>query len=157
MATGRPFSLILYIGLYIIKEGGNPMREQKGYIFRKGKSWFVRYADNVMQGDATKRTLICKKLSVPYGGEYRTRASVKPFVRELLTPVNAGTLDARSTMPVADFVEKFYIPECVEKRLRPASQKQYKDAWKLYIAPRVGRLTLRTFRTVDGERILAEI
>src|SRR5579872_6691800 len=151
MATGRPFSLILYIGLYIIKEGGNPMREQKGYIFRKGKSWFVRYADNVMQGDATKRTLICKKLDVPYGGEYRTKASVKPFVRELLAPVNAGTVNAQSTMTLEAFIDGPYF-EWANRNLRTCTIHGYKQMWNCYLKARVGKVTLRDFRTVHGER-----
>src|SRR5438874_1343208 len=57
---------------------GEMMREQKGYIFHKGKSWFVRYCDDVLQADGTiKRKLVCKKLDVPYCDEYRTVRSVK--------------------------------------------------------------------------------
>jgi len=29
------------------------MREQKGYVFHQGPSWFVRYCDDVMQPDGT--------------------------------------------------------------------------------------------------------
>jgi len=53
-------------------------RQQKGYIFRSGKSWFVRYCDDVLQPDKTiKRKLVCKKLDVKYSDQYRTKASVK--------------------------------------------------------------------------------
>lgn len=50
------------------------MREQKGYVFHRYGSWFVRYMDDAMQPDGTiKRKLVTKKLDVPYGGEYRTK------------------------------------------------------------------------------------
>ena len=50
------------------------MREQKGHVFHKGKSWFLRYCDDVMQPDGSiKRSLVCKKLAVAYGGEYITK------------------------------------------------------------------------------------
>ena len=40
------------------------MREQKGYVFHKGKSWFVRYCDDVMQPDGTiKRKHSLQRLS----------------------------------------------------------------------------------------------
>lgn len=134
------------------------MREQKGYVFHKGKSWFVRYCDDVMQPDGTiKRKLVCKKLEVKYGGDYRTEKSVQPFVREILAPVNSGLLNPQSTMFVSDFVERIYIPEYVTKQLRPATLKQYKDIWQNHLKPRMGSLTLRGFRTVHGESLLAQI
>ena len=64
------------------------MSEQKGYIFHRGKSWFVRYCDNVLQGDGSiKRKLVCKKLPVSFGDQYRTKASVRSFAQEVLAPV----------------------------------------------------------------------
>jgi integrase len=134
------------------------MREQKGYIFHKGKSWFVRYCDDVLQPDGTiKRKLVCKKLSVEYGGDYRTEKSVQPFVAEILAPVNSGLLNPQSTMLVSEFVERVYLPEYVEKNLRPATLKQYREVWENHLKPRMGKLTLRSFRTVHGEQMLAQI
>ncbi len=134
------------------------MREQKGYVFHRYKSWFVRYCDDVVGADGVvKRKLVCKKLDVEYGGDYRTQKSVQPFVREILAPINAGTLNPQSTMQVCDFVERIYIPEHVTKKLRPASLKQYRDVWNNHVKPRMGNLTLRTFRTVHGESMLAQI
>jgi hypothetical protein len=107
------------------------MREQTGQVFHKGKSWFVRYCDDVMQPDGTiKRKRVCKKLSVDFCDEYRTRKSVQSFVDEILAPVNGGLLNPQSTMPVTEFVEKVYLPEHVEKQLRAATLKQYRDVWE---------------------------
>jgi integrase len=134
------------------------MREQKGYIFHRGKSWFVRYCDDVLQADGSiKRKLVCKKLKVDYCDEYRTKASVKPFAQEFLAPVNGGMLNPQSTMLVSEFVEKVYLPEYVEKQLRPATLKQYRDVWQDHLKNRMGKLTLRNFRTVHGEQLLAQI
>jgi integrase len=134
------------------------MREQKGYVFHKGKSWFVRYCDDVRQTDGSiARKLVCKKLDVEYGGEYRRKKDVELFVRELLAPVNSGLLNPQSTMLVSEFVDRIYIPEYVEKHLRAATLKQYRDIWENHLKPRVGKLTLRTFRTVHGESMLAKI
>jgi integrase len=134
------------------------MREQKGYTFHKGTSWFVRYCDDVLQPDGTiKRKLVCKKLDVEYGGDYRTEKSVQPFVAEILAPLNSGLLNPQSTMLVSDFVERIYLPEYVSKKLRPASLKQYRDVWRNHLKPRMGKITLRSFRTVHGEQLLAQI
>lgn len=134
------------------------MREQKGYLFHKGSSWFLRYCDDVMQSDGTiKRKLVCKKLSVEYGGVYRTAKSVQSFVDDILAPLNSGLLNPQATMLVSDFIDNIYLPEYVKKRLRPASIKQYTDVYENHLKPRLGKLTLRSFRTVHGEQMLAQI
>ena len=134
------------------------MGEQKGRVFHKGPSWFVQYRDDVLQPDGTiKRKQVCQKLKVDFGGEYKTEKSVRPFVAEILAPLNAGLLNSQSTMTVVKFVETVYLPEYVEKQLRPATRKQYRDVWNYYLKARVGSLTLRGFRTVHGESILAKI
>ncbi len=134
------------------------MREQKGYVFHSGKCWYVRFYDDVLQSDDTvKRVQVCKQLSVEYGGDYRTRKSVQSFVNEILAPLNSGLLNPQSTMPVTEFVERVYLPEYVEKHLRAATKKQYKDVWNNHLKSRLGRLTLRGFRTVHGEQMLAQI
>jgi integrase len=130
------------------------MREQKGYLFHKGSSWFLRYWDT----DATgRRVQKCEKLKVSYGGEYKTRRSVQPFIDEILAPLNSGLLNPQATMLVAEFVDKVYLPEYVKKNLRAASVKQYRDVWENHLKRRMGKLTLRSFRTVHGEQMLSQI
>jgi integrase len=134
------------------------MREQNGCIFRKGSSWFVKYRDYVLQPDGTiKRKLFCKRLDVEYCREYRTAASVRPFARDILAPLNAGKLNPQSTMLVTAFVDRAYLPDYVEKNLRAATLKQYKDIWNNHLKPRMGKHILRDFRTVHGETMLAQI
>jgi hypothetical protein len=94
---------------------------------------------------------------VEYGGEYRTKKSVQLFVDEILAPLNSGLLNPQSTMLVSEFVDKIYLPGHVEKQLRAPTQKQYRDVWKNHLKPRMGKLTLRGFRTVHGEQMLAKI
>jgi integrase len=130
------------------------MKQQKGYVFHRYASWFVRYWDTDCTG---KRVQVCEKLKVGYGGEYRTAKSVQPFVAEILAPLNGGLLNPQSTMPVTEFVEKVYLPEYVEKNLRAATKKQYKDVWNNHLKGRMGKLTLRGFRTVHGEQMLSQI
>lgn len=138
--------------------GARKNSEQKGYVFHRYGSWFVRYRDDVLQPDGTvKRVLLCKKLDVEYGGDYKTKKSVQPFVAEILAPLNSGLLNPQSTMLVSEFVERVYLPEYVEKNLRPATRRGYLGVWKRYLKPRMGKLTLRGFRTVHGEQMLAKV
>lgn len=133
-------------------------RQQSGYLFHRGKSWFLRYCDDVLKPDGTiKRKLMCKKLEVEYGGEYRTEASVKTFVQEILAPVNAGVLNPSSTMLISTFVESIFLPDYADRHLRASTRKGYRDIWHDHVKNRLGKLTLRAFRTVDGEQLLSAI
>jgi integrase len=123
-------------------------------LFHKGNAWFLRFYQTDYTG---KRVQVCQKLKVEYGGEYKTAKSIRPFVAEILAPINTGLLNPQSTMTVAQFVETVYVPEFVDKQLRPATRKQYRDVWKNHLKARVGSLTLRGFRTMHGEQILQRI
>src|SRR5712692_5359111 len=136
------------------KDRRKAMREQKGYVFHRYGSWFVRYWDTDHTG---KRAQVCEKLKVRCGVEYKTRRSVQPFVDEILAPLNSGLLNPQSTMLVTEFVERVYLPEYVKKNLRAATVKQYEDVWENHLKPRMGKLTLRGFRTVHGEQMLSQI
>jgi integrase len=132
-------------------------REQKGHLYRRGNLWLVRYYDDILQPDGTvKRTQVSKKLEVSYCDEYRTKKSVRPFMEKILAPLNQGLLTVQSTMRIADFIDKEHFPKIEQKR-RASTLKGYKDVWRLHLKGRIGNMTLREFRTVDGERILADI
>jgi hypothetical protein len=60
----------------------------------------------------------------------------------------------QSNMLVSEFVDKVYLPEYVEKNLRPASLKQYTDVWNNHLKGRMGKLTLRSFRTATVSECL---
>jgi integrase len=130
------------------------MRKQTGYLFHVRREWYLRVYDTDRAGN---RIQVCKKLPVEYGGEFKTKASVTPFVDEILAPLNSGILNPQSTISVIEFVETFYLPQFVQKKLRAATQKQYRDVWSNHLKSRMGKLTLRSFRTVDGETMLARI
>src|SRR5882762_1067030 len=133
------------------------MKKQTGYLFRRYGSWFVRFYDDILQPDRTlKRVQKCERLCA-YDDDHRTKASVKQLVEEKLAPLNSGLLNPQATMLVAEFVDCIYLPEHVEKKLRAATLKQYRDVWNNHLKPRMGKLTLRTFRTVHGEQMLAKI
>jgi len=131
------------------------MKQQRGYIFRKGKFWFLRYSDTVLREGKSVRVQLCKKLA-PYSDEYRSEKSVRPLADETLHPINVGTADVRSTMAVADFIEAVYLPE-VKAQRRPSTYKNYKDIFSRHVQPRLGKISLRQFRCVDGERLLGEV
>ena len=112
-------------------------KQQHGYIFRKGKFWFLRYADTVLRDGKSVRVQLCKKLA-PYSDQYRSEKSVRSLADDILHPINAGTQDVCSTMTVSDFIETKYLPDVKEKR-RPSTYKNYRDIFRLHVQPRLGR------------------
>ena len=60
-------------------------------------------------------------------------------------------------MPVSEFVAKIYLPQYVEEQLRPSTRKGYRDTWEDHLKGRIGKMTLRGFRTVHGEQMLADV
>jgi integrase len=130
-------------------------KQQRGYIFRKGKFWFLRYSDSVLRDGRSVRVQLCKKLA-PYSDAYRSEKSVRPLADEILLPINAGTQDVRGTMRVFDFVETVYLPD-VKTQRRPSTYKNYRDIFRLHVQPRLGEKSLRQFRCCDGERLLGDI
>lgn len=141
------------------------MKQQRGYIFRKGKFWFLRYADTVLRDGKSVRVQLCKKLA-QYSDEYRSEKSVRSLADEILHPINAGTADVRSTMAVSDFIDGVYLPE-VKAQRRPSTYKNYRDIYRLHVQPRLslrffqkrgeGDISLRHFRCCDGERLLGAV
>ncbi|HZQ21692.1 MAG TPA: hypothetical protein VFA89_02735 [Terriglobales bacterium] len=123
------------------------MRHQTGCIWRdaKRRAWFGRWYQDVVQPDGTvKRKLVARKLA-DISDRYRTKSDVRPLLDDILRPLNEGKVDARSTMTLGSFVRKHYLPEYVNKELRPSTRNGYKKLWE----------ALETIRT-NGEA-LAEI
>lgn len=129
-------------------------KQQTGYLFHRGQSWHLRYYDTDATGQRVQK---CEKLEVPRSGEYKTRSSVQPFVDKILKPLNGGMLVPQSTMRVSEFIEKVYLVEHVEKKLRPASRKQYNDIWDNHLKASMGDISLRKFRTFNGQAIMDKL
>ncbi len=132
------------------------MREQRGYVFRKGKSWFLRYVDDLLQSDGTpRRKQVCVKLA-PFNDEYRSKASVRQFATKLLAPLNARDLDSQSTMAIETFITSVYLPE-VRENLRRSTYKNYRDIFNIHVRPRLAGKTLRKFRCCDAKELLDDV
>ncbi len=131
-------------------------RHQRGYIYKKGRWWFVRYYDSVVQEDGSiKRVQIARRVA-PFCDQYRSKKSVKPLADEILQPINSGTYTLESTMTLEQFVENNYLPH-VQSQKCPSTFNGYRNVWKVHLKPRCARFRLREFRTCDGEKLLVDI
>lgn len=130
-------------------------RHQQGYIFRKGANWYGRWWDDVIVDGKIVRKQRCEKLAA-VSDRYRSKADVRPLLAEKLRPINEGRARPEGTLPVAEFVENYYLPFALTN-CRPSTYSAYKTQWETYLTPRLTKITLRDFRTVDAANLLADI
>jgi integrase len=130
-------------------------RQQAGYIWKVGSSWFGRWRDDVIENGRVVRKQRSGKLA-DVCDRYRTKADVRPLLAEKLRPIKEGKTRPESTLPVAEFVEKHYLP-FVEENFKPSTSAGYKILWAMYLEPRLGNVVLRDFRTVDAAILLGEV
>ena len=131
------------------------MKHQEGYIWRKGRSWYGRWWEDVLVDGRVVRKQRSRQLA-DYCDRYRSRKDVQPLLEEILRPLNAGKLRPESTLTVAEYVEQCYLPH-IEAELKPSTIAGYKDLWDRYLAPRLQRAILRDYRCVDATRLLTQI
>ena len=133
-----------------------PTRHQKGYVYQKKNRWYVRYYEHVMQEDGTITREQKAKCVAAVCHDYRTVGAVMPLVAEILQEVNSNSISPESTLSLERFVEHNYLPY-VSSQKRPSTYRGYRNIWNRYLKKPCGQTRLRDFRTVDGERLLAEI
>jgi integrase len=136
------------------------MKNQRGQIFRAGKSWYGRWRRDELETAADGSRVIvrrqhCEKLA-DYGDRYRSKKDIRPLLDAKLRPVNEGRCAAESTLSVAEYGEKFFLPYA-ERELKPSTAYGYKGLFRMYLKPRLESTGLRDFRCVDATNLLAAI
>jgi integrase len=130
-------------------------RHQKGYLYRKGSLWLLRYYDSeFLANGSTRRAQKTKKLAI-VGPDCPTKTAARDLAREFLESINHARNTPESAMTLLRFTENRYLP-FVETHRRISTFRGYRNMWKRYLKPRA-EIMLREFRTVDGERILESI
>jgi integrase len=130
-------------------------RQQKGYIWKVGRSWYARWREDVLEDGRVVRKQRSAKLA-DVCDRYRSKSDVRPLLAEKLRPMNEGRTRPESTLPVAEFVENHYMP-FVEENFKPSTIAGYKHLWGHYLSPRLQNVVLRDFRTVDAANLMADL
>ena len=94
---------------------------------------------------------VCKRLA-RYCDDYRSKKDVLPLVDEILFPINSGAAQPESSLTLAEFVERRYLP-AREKKLRPSTLKGYRDIFKNHIEKSVSGIRMRDFPTKDAQHL----
>jgi len=128
---------------------------QKGYVFKRGDSWFLRYRDKFLVDGVLVRKQKCERLAA-ICDRYRTKKDLQGLKDEILNPINSGKAKAESTLSVVEFAEEHWLPWAREN-CKPSTVAGYETLWKTYLAPYLQKISLRDFRTVDAANLFAEI
>ena len=126
---------------------------QQGYIFKRGKSWVMKFYEPFIgpDGQPGKRRVL-KRLA-PVCREYQTATSVEHLAADLLAPINSKVARPSSLETLKEFMDNRYLPMCKAGR-KPSTYHSYIGAWGL-LEPFVGkRLALRNVRPSDVATIL---
>lgn len=130
-------------------------RHQKGYLYKKGNLWMLRYYDNQQLPDGTITRVQKARKLVESVGEYRTKTAARKLAEEHLEPVNGSRTVPQSVISLDRFVEGHYLP-FVESHKKISTYDGYRKLWRRYLKPHGGG-ALRDFRTAEIEHILESI
>jgi integrase len=136
------------------------VKPQRGQIFRVKRSWYGRWRRDEIETAADGSRKVVRRQHAEklceYGDRYRTRKDVQPLLDAKLRPLNEGRCAPESTLTVAEYGDKFFLPYC-ERELKPSTVYGYKGLWRMYLKPRLAKVSLRDFRCVDATNLLASI
>lgn len=130
-------------------------RHQRGYVYRKGSLWLLRYYDSEFSPDGSIRRVQKTKKLAKVGQECTGKTAARDLAREFLESINVARNTPEAAMTLTCFAESRYLP-FVERQKRISTFHGYRNMWRRYLKPR-GEIKLRELRTVDGERILESI
>ena len=128
---------------------------QQGFIYKSRGSWFLKYRDDVIENGQIVRKQQCKKLAAVCD-RYRVEKDLHGLRDEILGPINSGKVRPESTLSVAGFADKNWLPWAREN-CKPSTVAGYETLWSTYLAPYLKEISLRDFRTVDAANLFAQI
>jgi integrase len=128
---------------------------KKGYLFRRGRSWFLRYWMNVIEDGQLARDQKCVKLAT-YSDRYRTKADLRDLVAEKLAGVKQADKCPHSSDLFSDYVDEIYLP-FVRRTMKASTYAGYSTYFKRYLKPRVKGQALRDFTVATVSTLLDDI
>lgn len=128
---------------------------QKGFVFKKGASWFLRYRDNFLIDGRVVRKQKCVFLAKYDPDRYRRESDLADLVTEKLVAVRATDKCPHSSESFVGYVENTWLP-FVERSKKPSTYAGYRSYWLRYIKPRVEKLALRDFTVATVSSLLED-
>jgi integrase len=125
---------------------------QNGYVFKKGRSWFLRYWTNVLVDGQMVRKQKCGKLA-PCSDVYRSKGAFKDLVKQKLASVEAADKCPQSSTAFVEYVERTYLPFVLQTK-KASTYAGYCTYFERYIRPRAGKYALGGFTVAIVSELL---
>jgi integrase len=139
---------------------------QKGYVFKQGGWWWIRYFETrVETGNAPdyerkmKRRQRCSKLAKVLSEHQRLRRApeyVEKLQVEFLAKVNQNDTAPDKSISLAEFFKTVFAPHMAARRKVSTCYCMQKN-WDKELLPRIGNLRVRDFVTPDAQKTLDAI
>jgi len=132
---------------------------QKGYVFKSGDWWYVRYFDHWVEKGVLKKRLLAKKLTPVLPEHQRLKRPpeyVERLQEEFISKINQAVAQPEKNVFLDEFFQNVFVPHMAERRKISTCHAQ-KLIWNKQLAPRIGQLRVRDFSTVDAQQTLDSI
>jgi integrase len=134
-------------------------REQKGYVWKEGEWWLLRYRDSLVKDGVLKRKQISCKLA-PVQKEHRRLSRPPQSVRQeqerFMVRINSNRNTPERNLTLSHFVVNVWFPH-IETRLAASTVHNYRYYWTHILEPRCGMTLLRDFATPTAQGLLESI
>jgi integrase len=128
---------------------------QHGFVFRKGRSWFLRYRHDLIVDGKQIRKQKCIKLA-DYCDRYRREGDLDELVAEKMAGVRQAAKCPKSGQMFTTYVEETYLPYA-KRTCKPSTYAGRETYWEHYIKPRVAKYALRDFTTAIVYGLLDDV
>jgi len=132
---------------------------KKGYVWREGDSWYIRFRDaRVVDGQVVRKQMARKLCRVLPEHSRLTRppACVKQEAIAFMENINKSEVAPERMLTIGDFVAKVYKPH-IETRHARSTVHHYTYYLEHILVPRCGAELLRDFHTPKAKRLVDSI
>lgn len=131
-------------------------RYQKGTLRKRGRRdpvWELQWREDYIQADGRiGRRLTTRVLGNVTEMTYR---QARKAADEMLRPLNLGKVHPESAISLADFVDRYFIPNAFPT-LKISTQKRYRQILNLHLLPAFGSARLMDVSAVALQRFLLD-
>jgi integrase len=134
-------------------------RNQKGYVWKVGEWWWIRFNDTRIENGIAVRKQRAQKLC-PVAPEHRRMKRAPEDVEtkqaEFMEKINSCRDNPKRASTLSEFVTRVWFPS-IENQLMASTVHTYRNYWKNILAPRCGSQLLRDFGTPEAQQVLQGI
>lgn len=133
-------------------------KQQKGYVWREGDLWLLRYRDTLVENGELKRKQLTHNLGAVRAEHQRLKNPPQCVLQDaalFLSRINQ-VKDPRKNLALAEFVQTKFFPH-IEPRRNPSTVHTHRVYWNRHFRPRCGNVMVRDFSTPDAQQVLDAI